>query len=291
MKIDRRTLMKGMLAGGTVLVLGVPPWTFADSPARRAGHCVLLLGDTGVDDAFTNGARAACADMTYEGLQTVGLKGGLLTDMDRMVKLLEKFRGTRWIAVMDDASAAIFLGLARTVGVLLLSMGTHAYSEDGPCQLRQAWVVASPAQSAGGLLASQFTKSQNSFSIIETFLQQPSRESALVSRSAPGFSSYRLAGSEVIHIHCSGLSLEAGCGLLGLATEGWSPIPPGVCDRDSVTRRSENWVESVGYAVTASALGVGSIQESCSRRAFVHRSRNGERIQPQERFVSFVMDV
>ena len=225
MEIDRRTLMKGMLAGGTALALGVPPWTFAGSPARRAGHCVLLLGDTGVDDAFSNGARAACADMTYEGLQTVGLKGGLLTDTDRMVKLLEKSRGTRWIAVMDDASAAIFLGLARTAGVLLLSMGTHACSQDGPNKLRQAWVVASPAQSAGGLLASQFAKSQNSFSIIETFLQQPSRESASVRRSAPGFSSYRLVGSEVIHMHCSGLSLEAGCGLLGLATEGWSSIP------------------------------------------------------------------
>jgi hypothetical protein len=43
--------------------------------------------------------------------------------------------------------------------------------------------------------------------------------------------------------------------------------------------------------VTASALGVDSVRESCAGRAFMHRSRNLERIQPTERFVSFVMDI
>ena len=93
-------------------------------------------------------------------------------------------------------------------------------------------------------------------------------------------------------MHCSGLSLPDGGRLLGLeTTEGWSPIPQQACRRDSATWRSENWVESVGYAVTASALGLDSVRESCSERAFVHRSRNGEPIQPAERFVSFVMDI
>jgi hypothetical protein len=74
-------------------------------------------------------------------------------------------------------------------------------------------------------------------------------------------------------------------------TEGWTPIPPQVCEQETVTWRSDDWVESVGYAVAASALGVDSVLESCSGRAFVHRSQTGERIQPPERFVSFVMDI
>ena len=291
MKIDRRTLMKGMLAGGGVLALGVPQSTFASSPNRRAGHCVLLLGDTRVDSAFLKGARAACADLAYDGLQTVVLKGGLFGDSDNTVKMLETSRGSRWIVLMDDASAAIFMGLARDAGVLLLSMGTHACSDDSSCQLRLTWVAASPAQSAGLLLASHFAKSHNSFSITETFLMQPLWENALVNQSALGFSSYRSVSSEVINMHCSGLSLEDGCELLGLVTEGWSPIPHGVSNRPPVTRYSENWVESVGYAITSSALGPELLQESCSRRVFVHRSRNVQRIQPQERFVTFVLDV
>jgi hypothetical protein len=65
-----------------------------------------------------------------------------------------------------------------------------------------------------------------------------------------------------------------------------------VYDRDSsTTSPTKNWVESVGYAVTASALGVDSVRESCSSRAFVHQATGSERIGPQERFMSFVMDL
>jgi hypothetical protein len=97
-----------------------------------------------------------------------------------------------------------------------------------------------------------------------------------------------------MHLHCSGLSLSDGCGLIGLtATDEWISIPQQAGVHNSVRWQSENWVESVGYAVTASALGVDSFRESCSVRAFVHRLRDSERIQiqPTERFVSFVMDI
>jgi hypothetical protein len=253
---------------------------------------VLLLGGTGADDVFAYGARAACARMTFDGVETVKLKGGLLTDADRMVKLLEQFRGTRWIAIMDDASAVIFLELARTADVRLLSMGTHACSTDASCQLRHAWASTSPAHSAGGFLASHFMQRSRSFLITESFLQEPPEEGAWTSWSAPGFSSYRFTEPDAIHMHCSGLSLQEGGRLFNLeTTEGWVPIPQQVCRRDSVTWQADNWIESVGYAVTASALGVDSVRESCSARAFVHQSQNGESIQPTERFVSFVMDI
>lgn len=292
MEIDRRSLMKGMLASGALLALGTPPWAFAGPPVRRSSHCVLLLGGTSADDVFESGARAAHAGMTDEGLETVRLNSGLLAGTDRIVTLLQASRGARWIAIMDDASAVIFLELVRTAGVRLLSMGTHVCSRDSSYPLRHAWATTASAHSVGGLLASQFTQGQGSFSITESFLQKPPEELALASWSAPGFCSYRFTEPEAVHMHCSGLSLSDGCELLGLDTaEGWTPLPPQVCKRESVTRHSENWVESVGYAVTASALGVGSVQESCSDRAFVHQSRTGERIQPAERFVSCVMDI
>ena len=291
MEVDRRSLMKGMLAGGALLALGTSPWTFAESPARRPGQCLLLLGGAGADDLFARGAGAAATGMTYDGPKTVKLKGGLLTDIDRAITLLKQSQGTRVIAVMDDAGAVIFLELTRAAGVRLLSMGTHACSTDAASPLRHAWASTSPAHSAGGLLASHLQR-QGSFSITESFLQESPVEPAWTSWSAPGFSSYRFTEPETIHMHCSGLSLLEGRRLLGLdVTEGWIPIPQQACRRDSVTWRSENWVESVGYVVMASALGLDSVRESSSGRAFVHQSRNGEPIQPAERFVSFVMDI
>jgi hypothetical protein len=292
MEVDRRSLMKGMLAGGALLALGTPPWALAGTPARRPGQCLLLLGSAGADDLFASGAGAAATGMTYQGLQTVKLNGGLLTDTGRVLLLLKQSRRARLIAVMDDAGAVIFLELARTAGVRLLSMGTHACSTDAASPLRHDWASTSPAHRAGGLLASHLLQRQGSFSITESVLQGPPEEGAWTSWSAPGFSSYRLTGPEPVHMHCSGLSFRDGSRLLGLdATEGWMSIPPQACRRDSVTWQSESWVESVGYVVMASALGVDTVRESCSERVFVHQSPNGEPMQTAGRFVSFVMDL
>lgn len=292
MEVDRRSLMKGMVASGALLVLGLPSWTFADQPVRRPKHCILVLSGTDADEAFARGTQAACAAMTYEGCRTVHLKDGLLTGMDDMVNLLHHSRDVRIIAILDDAGAMMFLELARSVGVRMLSMGTHACSTDRPWSIRHDLASTSQDHSAGGLLASQLILGQGSFSIMESYLHDASGGLARAAWSAPGFCSYRSAEPESIHLHCSGLPLPDGCLLLALDTpEKWIPIPPQVYDRDSTTPQSENWVESVGYAITASALGIDSVKETCSGRAFLHRSTDSERVGPQERFMSFVMDL
>ena len=291
MDVDRRSLMKGMLASGALLALGLPSWTFADRPLRTPRQCLLLLGGTSADDMFESGARIACARMNYKDMQTLKLKGGLLAGADSIIQLLRQSRDTRWIAIMDDASAVIFLELARTAVTKLLSMGTHACSADSSCQLRHTWATTAPAYSVGGLLASHFANWQNSFWITETFLHATADDRALTSWSAPGFSSYRLHEPEAIHMHCSGLSLIDGCRQLGWETsEAWIAIPPQLCSRESVIWESEHWVKSVGYAVTTTALWTDSVQESCSGRAFMHRSMDETRTEPTARFVSFVMD-
>ncbi len=292
MDVDRRSLMKGLLASGALLALGAPSWTFADQPARRPSRCMLVLGDTGADEAFASGAGTACASLTYEALQTVKLKGGLLTGMDRMVTLLDQSRGMRMIAMMDDASAVIFLELVRAAGVRLFSMGTHACSFDRACSLRHALATASPAHGVGGVLAAQLDDHQGGFSITEDFLHAPTETAILSGWSAPGFSSYRWAESESVHLHSSGLSLMDGCKLIGRSSiAGWEPIPLQACTHETVRRRSGGWVESVGFAVTVSALRAGSVRESCASRAFVRQSPTGDRSNSQERFVSFVMDL
>ncbi len=292
MNVDRRSLIKGLLAGGALLAMGTPPWTFAESPVRRPSRCLLVLGGTGADEAFAQGAGVACADLTYDALQIVKLKGGLLTDMGRMVSLVDQSRGARMITVMGDAGAVVFLELARTAGARLLSMGTHVCLADSACPLRHAWTTASPAHGVGGILASQLAAGRDGFAMTEDFLHTPGGTSSLSGWSAPGFSSYWSTESDSVHLHSSGLSLADGCRLIGLtAIEGWKPIPLQACRRESVRRQSGDWVESVGYAATVSALGVDSVREACSSRAFVRQSPTGERMHPQERFVSFVMDI
>ncbi len=292
MDIDRRSLMKGLLAGGALLALGTPSWTCAEGPTRNPKRCLLFLGDATVDDQFANGVRAACQEVESDELEIMKVYGGLLSDPGKLVSLFEQTSGARWIAVMDDASAAVFQELARTAGGRFLSVGAHASVNDQACSLRHTWLTASSAQGVGGCLASRLIAARESFSMTERFLNESSPTSKPTGWSAPGFSSYRRAGSDAMHLHCSGLSLLEGCAQLGLTGgEEWMPIPPPISASETVSRQSRQWVESVGYAVAASALGVNEGQEICSTRAFVSRTFNPNPLRPPQRFVSFVMDL
>ncbi|BCT68010.1 hypothetical protein [Nitrosospira sp. NRS527] len=325
MDVNRRNLMKGALTGGTLLALGIPAGAFA-TPTRRVERFGLLLGNTPVDAAFAAGFRSAAQYSAKGGgvmaagagqgngsPQVVKLKGGLLSDYEIAARLLEKSPGTRWVAVMDDGSAAVFTELVRNAGARLLLLGSHVSSghdlsmqgifPDIP-RLRHVWAAASPAHSAGGILASQLIGYQGSFSITENFFSaehsaaQVQTDSATTDGFAPGFLSYRLDGPDAIHLHCSGLSPSNGCESLGWGSAGrWAPVSQQAPLRGTVMGsghpRSAGWVESVGYAVMAAALGMGALQESCSSRAFVHRSaagNRGERIDVAK-FTSFVIDI
>jgi hypothetical protein len=283
--------MKGMLASGALMALDVPTWAFADSPTRRPKQYAMLLGGFGADDAFVTGARAACRDLSYEGLEILRLNGGLFAATDAVSRMLSKSRGTRWMAVFDDAGAVLFKEVIRTLGVRLFAVGSHAFVNGGSSRLRHDWVAASKSHTAAGLLASHLLQRPVSFAITEHCLQPCAKERSLTSWSAPGFSSYRSDEAGGMHLHCSGLSVSEGCEWIGLADGGWMPIPLHSRTRDAVNRRSDNWVESVGYVVAAKALGVETVTESCSARAFLYGSPVSERPQPTDRFVSFVMDV
>lgn len=340
MDVNRRNLMKGVLTGGTLLALGIPPGAFASAPAGRAGRFGLLLGNTPVDAAFAAGIHTAYADNTRyviterrvtgasagpDAPQVVKLKGGLLSDYEKVAGLLEESRNTRWIAVLDDGSAAVFTELVRNASARLVLLGSHASSGDdasmqnissGIPELRHVWAAASPMHSAGGILASRLIENQGDFSIVENFLSAESSSMQARPDGAaasgpnpgsftywPGFRTYRFDGPDAIHLHCSGLSPSDGCESLGWNTAGgWMPEvstrEASASARGGVGQpQSAGWVESVGYAVMAVALGTGALQESCSSRAFVHRQSKGKvngrggPTGPGERFTSFVIDI
>lgn len=274
------------------MALGTPSWALADQPTRSAKRCMLFLGDSAVDDAFAEGVRAACRDMGVDEPRTVKVTGGLLSHPDQLVEWLERSSGARWIAAMDDASAAVFQELARTAGGRLLSVGSHASVRDDACPFRHAWFTASAAQGMGGLLATQLVGAHASFSITERFLSSTYSANDMTGWTAPGFSSYRSAEPEVMHLHCSGLPLSEGRRLLGMGgPEDWTPISPHVCKRETAAEHADHWVKAVGRAIAASALGVDRVLEFCVSRAFIHQAGCSERMQPSARFVTFVMDL
>ena len=311
----RRNLMKGMLTWGTLLALGIPSITQAvsinQSLSDKTQNCRLLLGNTQIGEMFSRGAYAACATYTnYRQaiLPTVKLEDGLLLNPLRVAELLHQSRNTRWITVMDDSSAAIFNELVRELDGHLLSLGSHtsASSNDASFSLRHVWTNASPAFSAGGLLASGLMQSQQNFSIVENFLEESVGDGAMTGSSIPGFASYRSAENQATHLHCAGVSPIEACKSLGWKESGkWESVfhradefrnyqDKAVGDTALVHPQFDNWEEATGYAIVAMALGMGTNQESCSSRAFVNSpgQRNSNNLESSgKRFVSFVIDV
>jgi len=311
----RRSLIKGMLTGGTLLAFGIPTVTQAVSLSQTLSGSTqnyqLLLGNTPIDEAFAKGAQTACTryiDYRQGTLPAFKLEDELLTNPLRIVDLLTQSRNMRWIAVMDHASAAIFTELVRNFEGRLLSLGSHMSSSGNNASLpmRHMWTTASPVYSAGGLLASLLTQNQHDFSIVENFLEQAEKDSAMSDSSSVEFSSFRLAEQPATHLYCAGVSpLEASQRIGWKTSENWQPVlsrgDKSSIDQDKTATDAaieypqfDNWIEATGYAVVATALGMGIQQASCSSRAFVHRS-NQRNLNHQglseKHFVSFVIDV
>jgi len=311
----RRSLIKGMLTGGTLLAFGIPAVTQAASISQTLSsstqNCQLLLGNTPVDEAFARGTQAAFirhANYRQGALPVFKLENELLTSPLHIADLLTQSRNMRWIAVMDHGSAAIFTELVRNLEGRLLSLGSHmsASGNGAIFPMRHVWTTASPVYSAGGLLASLLIQNQHDFSIVENFLEQAEMDGVMKGSSFAEFSSYWLAEQPATHLHCAGISPLEASQLIGWkGSENWKSVLSrsdefSINQNQTAARatvehpRFDNWVEAIGYAVVATALGMGAHQHSCSSRAFVHRSTQrypDHQGLSGKHFVSFVIDV
>jgi hypothetical protein len=170
--VDRRSVVKGMAAGGALLWFGAPGWSLAGGSGGGPERFALLLAHGDADAAFAGGARTVLTRAGCRELEVVEAKGGPLADPGALAARMERSRGTRWIAVLDDAGAAIFQELVRGAGGRLLARGHHAASPHDAVPLRHLLVAASPAWSARALLASRLAGTGPRVAITETFLSE-----------------------------------------------------------------------------------------------------------------------
>ena len=346
MDVHRRNLMKGVLTGSTLLALGLPPAAVAGAATGTpgtSGRVRLLLGSDISDAEFAAGARTAFAASArhapahtnvaagndaktgYGALEVVKLKSGLLNEYGKVANLLETFRDTRWIAVMDDGSAAVFTELVRNAGGSMVLLGSHVSSAGAITPgsqnvpgLRHVWAAASPAHAPGNILATLLAGGERSFSIVENFFStEAAADSGGTDGFLPDFLAWRGDGTasnldpdpDPTYLYCAGVSLAAGCELLGWnGAFDWTPVhhesPPesaGFGKNGNKTGRQPEgmqlqagtWAEAVGYAVMAAALGAGVFHQPCSTRAHVHEPGAGKTGMSggAVRFTSFVVDL
>ena len=124
MSVDRRFVLKGMALGSLVgLSMGAALPTMAGlhaAPGADSGRPLLaLVGRDAQNSAFVQGARAAGSQLK---LQQVDTSLGFMLDLESQ---LRSGQPMHVMGLLDDASAALVIDLARSAGARVNWIGQH----------------------------------------------------------------------------------------------------------------------------------------------------------------------
>ena len=129
MSVDRRFVLKGMALGSLAgLTMGAALPSVAGlnaAPSSRAGRpLVALVRQDAQDSAFVQGIRAAGSQLK---LQPVDTSLGFMLELESQ---LRSGQPMRMVGLLDDASAALVLDLARSAGARVNWIGQHTAAAD-----------------------------------------------------------------------------------------------------------------------------------------------------------------
>lgn len=124
MSVDRRSVLKGMALGslaGMAMGTALPSLaSISAAPAAGSSRPLLaLVSKDAQDSAFVQGARAAAGQLQLQLLDT---------DLGSLLQLEQQLRNGKPMHIMgllDDATAALVLDLARSSGARVNWIGQH----------------------------------------------------------------------------------------------------------------------------------------------------------------------
>lgn len=131
MNRQRRSLLKGMVAGSVGSgLLGVTGLALADRAVHSADSVptLVLTSNAQAEAAFVSGVRAAMPGAQLE-LQRSDLSSTFLGALDQRLRAGQQ---GRVVGLVDDASAAIMVQLARSAGARVHWVGQHSVGASMP---------------------------------------------------------------------------------------------------------------------------------------------------------------
>jgi len=284
MKVQRRSILKGMLAAGSIAAFGAPRISFGANLNTGPQEFVLITG--GNSAAFAAGVRAVAA--TNE----IALGNGL-PDIAAARQLFDAQRGKRLVGMMADGAYVLFSELARDAGVRQVFEGRHSVAADGGT--RHSLHSVTGFQGSAEPLAAGLAQSAAAFAISEVPLGTEGL-TALALRggdwSAHGFTSFHISAVDdqaPLWLHLGGIAPAQGCAALGLdaaqaeALRCWRSYPPQLADA------RQGWDHALGQTLARLAVGGRENQTPCVTQVFVHGARMLEEFSARDSCVSFVM--
>ncbi len=290
MKIPRRSILKGMMAGGALASYGLPRFSFAAATAVEpiAPRQFMLL-TAGIGDAarsFGLGGQAAGA----AGSLAFGIG---LPDVGELYRLFPKVRGKRLVGLMSDAAYILFCEAARDAGVAQMFEGRHMIATNGS-SARHSLRSVPGFHGASETLAATLVRDDAGFAITEVPLGGSGNALRGADWTSLGFASYRVTRAspqDEIWLHLSGLGLGQGCDALGVDVSNAESLR---CWRSGVQPRGvpgSGWEQTLGQALSALATASAGIRAPCVNQAFIHQPLpQADGGMAYDSFVSFVME-
>lgn len=275
MRVLRRTLLQGMMAGGAIAAIGLPKISLARSQAAAARE-VVLVDCGGIDDGFTEST----------GLVRHSVGAGVLPDLTATRTLFASSRGKRLIGQMENAAYVLFSELARDAGVRLVFEGQHSATGDGRAS-RHIFNAAAGFHGMAEVLAAALTVSDTVFAIADVPVGTGGRVMRGGDWSRLGFESFHVADETPLWLHFAGVSRAEGCAALGLAEALTEPLhcwPTYVPAAAATT-----WQAALGRALTQLAGGAEN-RVPCVRQMFVRGAAALDEFAADVSLVSFVME-
>lgn len=168
MDVERRFVLNGMAAIGLAgLTLANPVRSLANSaapdPSRPSRPTLVLISRDVERSAFLAGIAASAAGEAVQVLRA-SIDLAFLQSLDQMLRAEPPLR---MIGLVDDASAALIVELARAAGARQQWLGHHSA---GPGQSRHSLLSVDLAQGCAGQLSQQLNACGEAFNLDERHL-------------------------------------------------------------------------------------------------------------------------
>jgi len=277
MKLHRRALLKGMLAGSAIIAAGLPKisWAKEKVPAARD---VVLVSCGRPAAGFAAGAGVAARR---------DLGAGVLPDLAATRALFASCRGARLFGLMEDAAYVLFSEMARDSGVRLVFEGQHSAAADGRVS-RHAFNAAAGFHGTAEALAAALTGADAAFAIAETPVGGGERIVRGGDWSRLGFDSFHVADESPLWLHLAGVSRQQGCAALGQAE---AQVEPLRCWPTYLPQApAAGWPAALGRTLARLAAGGKENRQPCVRQVFIRGAESLDEFATHDSYVSFVME-
>lgn len=180
MKMQRRDILKGILASGavaTAATVALSESAKADTFAQKR-KVTLLVSDTDIASSFGIGVEAEAAKREGVSLNHQTMDKNIFFDPKALSQIIADLKGHNVVGLMSDTDFILFHEMLRDAGSQLLCVGQHVWGGSSRYDCSHEFVSGPQSQGIGAALSDGLSHDAIPHAITESSLglEKPEKE-------------------------------------------------------------------------------------------------------------------